>query len=226
MRSRMVREGSVGLLVLAGLGIFGLSIAWLKGFNPANRSYEVTVGFPTIAGVQSGSSVRYRGVTVGRITDIQATNAGVDVKISIAPADLVIPANTTFGPGESKVFVLAGLNATDSDIWLYRNGNFALASSIITGLKYGPVANVGRTTLAASVGLWPSASAFVPAPAAGQSLQPVTIEATRTTNWLVASTATTLVASTATLFVVSTSTLFVTKDVTLLVDRVVPLRSA
>lgn len=95
----------------------------------------------------------------------------------------VIPANTTFAPGESKVFVVAGLNTTDSDIWLYRDGNFTFASSIITGMKYGPAANVGRTSLAASFGLWPSASAFVPAPATGQSLQPVTIEATRTTNW-------------------------------------------
>jgi len=95
----------------------------------------------------------------------------------------VIPGNTTFGPGESKVFVVAGLNTTDSDIWLYRDGNFTFASSIITGMKYGPAANVGRTALAAAVGLWPSASAFVPVPAAGQSLQPVTIEATRTTNW-------------------------------------------
>lgn len=95
----------------------------------------------------------------------------------------VIPGNTTFGPGESKVFVVAGLNTADSDIWLYRDGNFTFASSIITGMKYGPAASVGRTALAAAVGLWPSASAFVPAPAAGQSLQPVTIEATRTTNW-------------------------------------------
>jgi hypothetical protein len=94
-----------------------------------------------------------------------------------------IPANTTFASGESKVFVVANLNATDSDIWLYRDSSFGSASSIITGMKYGPAANVGRTGLAATVGLWPSPSAFVPAPAAGQSLQPVTIEATRTTNW-------------------------------------------
>jgi len=95
----------------------------------------------------------------------------------------VIPANTTFGPGESKVFIVAGLNATDSDLWLYRDGNFSSAASFLTGLKYGPAANVGRTALAASVGLWPSATAFVPVPPAGQSLQPPTIEATRTTNW-------------------------------------------
>lgn len=31
----------------------------------------------------------------------------------------VVPANTTFGPGESRSFVVAGLNRLDSDLWLY-----------------------------------------------------------------------------------------------------------
>ncbi|NJN48531.1 MAG: MCE family protein [Alkalinema sp. RL_2_19] len=93
MRSRIVREGSVGLLVLAGLGVFGISVAWLQGFNPANRNFTVTVSFPTIAGVQTGSTVRYRGVSIGRIKSIKPSSEGVDVEIAIAPADLVIPAN-------------------------------------------------------------------------------------------------------------------------------------
>lgn len=94
-----------------------------------------------------------------------------------------IPANTTFGSGESKVFTVAGLNPADSDLWLYRDGNIGSAASIITGMKYGPAANVGRTALAVSVGLWPAANAFVPAPAIGQSLRPMNVEATRTTGW-------------------------------------------
>jgi phospholipid/cholesterol/gamma-HCH transport system substrate-binding protein len=89
----MVREGSVGLLLLAGLGIFGAGVAWLKGLNPANRTYNVTVNFPTISGVQAGASVRYRGVTVGRIMSIKPGTNGVEVKIAISPADLIIPAN-------------------------------------------------------------------------------------------------------------------------------------
>lgn len=96
-----------------------------------------------------------------------------------------IPANTTFGPNESKVFVVSGLNATDSDIWLYRNSVFTSAASIITGMKYGPAPNVGRTGLAASVGLWPGASAFVPAPPGGRTLRAISIAATSTTNWFV-----------------------------------------
>ncbi len=94
-----------------------------------------------------------------------------------------IPANTTFGPGESKVFVVSGLNPTDSDIWLYRDANFLSAASIITGMKYGPAANIGRSALASSVGLWPGGTAFVPVPAAGRTLRAINLAATRTTNW-------------------------------------------
>lgn len=87
----MVREGSVGLLVLAGVGLFGGLILWLRGFNPSNRSFSVTVEFATTGGVQPGSPVRYRGVTVGRISRISPNPNGVAIQIDIAPADLIIP---------------------------------------------------------------------------------------------------------------------------------------
>jgi phospholipid/cholesterol/gamma-HCH transport system substrate-binding protein len=93
MRSRIVREGAVGLLILAGAGVFLGSVAWLKGLNPANRSFTVNVSFPTIAGVQTGSTVRYRGVSVGRIQAIKNSSEGVSVEIAVSPADLVIPAD-------------------------------------------------------------------------------------------------------------------------------------
>ena len=91
MRSRMVREGSVGLLILGGLGLFGGLILWVRGLNPGNRSFSVTVDFSTIGGVQTGSPVRYRGVTVGRIDRISPDPNGVAVQVAITPADLIIP---------------------------------------------------------------------------------------------------------------------------------------
>jgi phospholipid/cholesterol/gamma-HCH transport system substrate-binding protein len=112
MRSRIAREGSVGLLILAGAGIFVASIAWLKGMNPANRSFNILVNFPTIAGVQSGSSVRYRGVTVGRISSIKPSSQGVEVKISVAPADLVIPADAVATIDQSGLLGENVLNLT------------------------------------------------------------------------------------------------------------------
>jgi hypothetical protein len=73
------------------------------------------------------------------------------------------------------------LNATASDLWLYRDSNFENPGSMVTGLKYGTEANVGRTGLAVVAGVWPSASALVPTPPAGQSLQPLRISMSRST---------------------------------------------
>lgn len=94
MRSRMVREGSVGLLILAGVALFGGLVLWLKGLNPANRSFTVIVDFSAINGVQTGSPVRYRGVNVGRIAQISPGPNGVEVKLEIGRADLIIPLNS------------------------------------------------------------------------------------------------------------------------------------
>lgn len=78
-------------MILAGVGLFGALVLWIKGLNPANRSFTVFADFAAINGVQAGSPVRYRGVTVGRIADIAPGPNGVEVKLEIARADLVIP---------------------------------------------------------------------------------------------------------------------------------------
>jgi phospholipid/cholesterol/gamma-HCH transport system substrate-binding protein len=91
VRSRTVREGSVGLLIIAGAGVFGALVLWLKGLNPANRSFTIMANFDAINGVQSGSPVRYRGVTVGRIKRTSPGANGVEVQIDVSPADLLIP---------------------------------------------------------------------------------------------------------------------------------------
>ncbi len=91
MRSRTVREGSVGLLVLLGLGLFGGLILWLRGFNPGNREYSAQIEFPNVAGMQVGAPVRYRGVVVGKIISIEPASNGVLVRVEIASSDLLIP---------------------------------------------------------------------------------------------------------------------------------------
>ena len=45
MRSRTTREGSVGLLTLFGLGLFGALMLWLKGVELGKRSYKFIVEF-------------------------------------------------------------------------------------------------------------------------------------------------------------------------------------
>lgn len=91
MRSRTVREGSVGLLILLGLGVLGGILLWLRGFNPGNRSYQATIQFPEVAGIQVGAPVSYRGVAVGRVVAVRPGGNAVEVDVEIMPGTLVIP---------------------------------------------------------------------------------------------------------------------------------------
>ena len=107
MRSRTIREGSVGLLVLLGLGLFGGIVLWLKGFSLANQSYRVTLefadarGLADVSGIQSGAVVRYRGVPVGRVLEARTTPNAVEVDVEIAPATLVMPRNVAIEASQS-----------------------------------------------------------------------------------------------------------------------------
>lgn len=81
-----------------------------------------------------------------------------------------IPNATSFTAGQIRTVNVAGLNTVDSDLWLYVDSLFGTPSSLIHGVKYGPQANIGRTSVAVSGGRWTTTSDFCPAPGAGQSL--------------------------------------------------------
>ncbi|AFZ34042.1 Mammalian cell entry related domain protein [Stanieria cyanosphaera PCC 7437] len=93
LRSRTIREGSVGLLALIGIALFGAVALWLRGINFTEKSYQVIAQFPNVNGIQVGDSVRYRGLKVGKITDIMPGTNGVDVMMEISSSDLLIPKN-------------------------------------------------------------------------------------------------------------------------------------
>ncbi|MFM9158219.1 MAG: MlaD family protein [Dolichospermum sp.] len=98
---RMIREGSVGLLLLLGLGAFGVILLWLNRLTPGQTSYQAIVEFANAGGMQKGSSVRFRGVKVGTITSVQAKANAVDVAIQINSPDLKIPSNSLIEANQS-----------------------------------------------------------------------------------------------------------------------------
>lgn len=112
MRSRMIREGSVGLLILLGVGMFTGLILWLRGVNLGARSYKFYVEFSNIAGIQVGTPVRYRGALVGKVTKTQPGTNGVAIEIEISPADLVIPKNVKIEPSQAGVLAGAAVDIT------------------------------------------------------------------------------------------------------------------
>jgi phospholipid/cholesterol/gamma-HCH transport system substrate-binding protein len=102
MRSlRTIREGSVGLLVLAGLGVFGLIFLWLNRFSASQNSYKAIVEFKDAGGLQKGAVVRYRGVKVGRTISVKPGLNAVEVEIEINQPELIIPSNVTIEASQS-----------------------------------------------------------------------------------------------------------------------------
>jgi phospholipid/cholesterol/gamma-HCH transport system substrate-binding protein len=91
MQSRAVREGSVGLMLIAGLGVFGAIFLWLKGLTPGTQTYNIIAQFAQAPGLQPGGVVRFRGIRVGKITKIEPGVNGVAVVMQMDDPNLIIP---------------------------------------------------------------------------------------------------------------------------------------
>ncbi|MEJ1931937.1 MlaD family protein [Nostoc sp. NIES-2111] len=98
---RTLREGSVGLLFLFGLATFGVVLLWLNRYTAARSTYKAIVEFANAGGMQRGASVRYRGVRIGRISQIQPGPNAVEVEIEIAQPDLIIPRDVVIEANQS-----------------------------------------------------------------------------------------------------------------------------
>lgn len=116
MRSRTVREGSVGFLILVGIGLFGGLVLWLRGVQIGNRSYKFAVEFSSAQGMQIGTPVRYRGVAVGKITALKPNSNGVDVMVEIAPGTLVIPKDVEIAANKSGLIGESSIDITPNSI--------------------------------------------------------------------------------------------------------------
>jgi phospholipid/cholesterol/gamma-HCH transport system substrate-binding protein len=112
MRSRMIREGSVGLLILLGLGLFTGVVMWLRGVQLGARSYKLVLMFDSVVGMDVGTPVRYRGVQVGRIVATRPGSNGVEVDVEISPPDLVIPKNVLVEANQSGLLGAASIDIT------------------------------------------------------------------------------------------------------------------
>lgn len=91
MRSRVMQESVVGLLFLIGLGVLGLALIWLRGNLFAGQTYEVTINLADAPGLVVGTPVRYRGVRVGSISDVQVGPTGIIAKAKLR--DVIIPSD-------------------------------------------------------------------------------------------------------------------------------------
>ncbi|MEM7555172.1 MAG: MlaD family protein [Cyanobacteria bacterium P01_A01_bin.84] len=116
LSTRSFREGSVGLLVLLGLGIFGLIILWLNRLTTAGNSYKAIVEFKDAGGMQKGAVVRYRGVRVGNIAEVRPGANNVEVIINIKKPDLIIPKDSSVEANQSGLISESVIDITPKSL--------------------------------------------------------------------------------------------------------------
>lgn len=91
-RTRLVREGSLGLFIILGFVLFGGAILFLRGTEFRQQRYDITLEFDNVGGLREGGRVLYRGVEVGTIQSITPSNEGVEV-VTRVEQGLRIPRN-------------------------------------------------------------------------------------------------------------------------------------
>ena len=95
LRSRSLKEGSLGLLIIAGIAIFGGISLWLRGFQFGQSKYQIITQFSDIKGTAIGDPIRFRGLKIGNIKDIKPKANGVEVLMEISSSKILIPQNST-----------------------------------------------------------------------------------------------------------------------------------
>ena len=95
LRSRSLKEGSLGLLIIAGIAIFGGISLWLRGFQFGQSKYQIIATFSDIKGTAVGDPIRFRGLKIGNIKDIKPIAGGVEIVMEISSSKILIPKNYT-----------------------------------------------------------------------------------------------------------------------------------
>lgn len=101
MRSRMMREGSVGLFILGGIVVLGGLAFWVRGAAFGKDSYSFTITFENASGIQPGAGVRYRGLQVGAVSEINPGITGIEMEIEINNTQLRMPDDVRIATNQS-----------------------------------------------------------------------------------------------------------------------------
>lgn len=93
MRGTKVRLFLFALIAVVGIGYVGGTYAGLDRLF-FSRGYEVTARFADSGGIFVNAEVTYRGVAVGRVTELRLSDDGIDVVLDIEDSAPPIPADT------------------------------------------------------------------------------------------------------------------------------------
>jgi phospholipid/cholesterol/gamma-HCH transport system substrate-binding protein len=83
-RSLAWSELKIGVMAVAALGLTALLVIAVGGASGfAWQRYEIKTTFANVQGLKAGAIVRIAGVEVGKVTKVELSGAGVEVRLSI-----------------------------------------------------------------------------------------------------------------------------------------------
>lgn len=141
MLTRFVRNQLIIFSIASVIGIAAMTLVYMQLPTLLGIGrMTVKVELPRTGGLYRFSNVTYRGVQIGRVTDVKATREGVVATLSLAtspkiPADLQASVLSVSAVGEQYVDLLP---RTDSGPYLH-NGSVITADNTTVPQKVGPM---------------------------------------------------------------------------------------
>lgn len=132
------------VIALLGLGIYYLRLPTLMGIG----QYKLHVDLPASGGLYETSNVTYRGATIGRVTEVDATPEGARATLSIAdkykiPTDVTANVHSVTAVGEQYL----DLVSTSDSGQYFKPGQTITKSTIPTAI--GPALDAAYKALEA-----------------------------------------------------------------------------
>ena len=119
MLTRFIKTQLVIFIVLTVLALLGLGLYYLRLPAVAGiGQYALKVDLPAAGGLYRTANVTYRGVTIGRVTDIEPTEKGAQASLSIddrykVPLDSSANVRSVTAVGEQYVDLVSDSGNTD-----------------------------------------------------------------------------------------------------------------
>jgi phospholipid/cholesterol/gamma-HCH transport system substrate-binding protein len=105
-------EVAVGLVVIAGILVIVFGTIWLRGLKLGREEVIVQARFREVGQLLTGSSVKFRGVPIGRVESIELTETGDAVIVTMSvdgdvrmPADrvVILSPESMFGDWQAEI---------------------------------------------------------------------------------------------------------------------------
>jgi len=141
MLTRFVRTQLVIFTIASIVGILAMVLVYMQAPTLLGIGrMTVKLELPRTGGLYRFSNVTYRGVQIGKVTEVHATRAGAEATLSLAtspkiPADLLANVLSVSAVGEQYIDLLP---RTDSGPYL-RNGSVITVKDTTVPQKVGPM---------------------------------------------------------------------------------------